>query len=218
MKLVSVNTGTPQVVPWHERNVNTAIYKQPVEGRVIVRKLNVDGDRQADLTVHGGEYKAVYCYPVEHYEYWKTELHGRELPFGMFGENFTTEGMLEEATHLGDRFAVGAAEIIVTQPRRPCYKLGVKFESDDMVKRFLKSGRTGFYLAVTREGEVGAGDEIRLVAGDENGVSVADINRLYVAKKYAGEEVTLAQRAMRVAALPEHWKEYFRERMAEVEV
>ena len=218
MKLVSVNTGTPQVVPWHERTVNTAIYKRPVEGRVMVRKLNVDGDRQADLKVHGGEYKAVYGYPVEHYEYWKSELSRRELPFGMFGENFTTDGMLEDTTYLGDRFAVGAVEVIVTQPRRPCYKLGVKFESDDMVKRFLKSGRTGFYLAVTREGEVGAGDEIRLVARDENAVSVADINRLYVAKKYAGEDVTLAQRALRVATLPEAWKEYFRERVAEVEV
>jgi MOSC domain-containing protein YiiM len=218
MKLVSVNTGTPQVVPWHERKVTTAIYKQPVEGRVMVRKLNVDGDRQADLTVHGGEYKAVYAYPLEHYEYWKTELSGRELPFGMFGENFTTEGMLEDTTHLGDRFAVGTAEVIVTQPRRPCYKLGVKFESDDMVKRFRKSGRTGFYLAVTREGEVGVGDEIRLVARDENAVSVADINRLYVAKKYASEDVTLAQRALRVAALPEAWKEYFRERVGKVEV
>jgi len=218
MKLISVNTGTPQVVPWHEREVNTAIYKRPVEGRVMVRKLNVDGDRQADLKVHGGEYKAVYGYPVEHYEYWKTELSGRELPFGMFGENFTTEGMLEDRTNLGDRFAVGTVEVMVTQPRRPCYKLGVRFESDEMVKRFLKSGRTGFYLAVTREGEVGAGDEIRLVARDENAVSVADINRLYVAKKYAGEDVTLAQRALRVGALPEAWKEYFRGRVAAVEV
>jgi MOSC domain-containing protein YiiM len=213
MKLVSVNVGTPQVVTWHERKVETGIFKQPVAGRVVVRKLNLAGDRQADLRVHGGEYKAVYCYPVEHYQFWNKEL-ARELSFGMFGENFTTEGLLEDSTHLGDRFAMGTAEVVVTQPRQPCYKLGVKFESDEMVKRFLKSGRSGFYLAVAREGEVGAGDEIRSVARDANAVSIAEINRLYVAKKYGDEEVAIVERALRVAALPESWKEYLRERAA----
>ena len=142
----------------------------------------------------------------------------------MFGENFTVdfsatvystgEGLPEDSVHLGDRFSVGSAEVIVTQPRLPCYKLGVRFQADDMVKRFLLSGRTGFYVAVTREGEVGAGDEIKVVARDPNGVPVSEITRLYVAKSYADDDVASLRRALRVAALPESWKEYFRERLA----
>ncbi len=166
MKIVSLNIGLPREVLWHGRIVTTGIFKQPVEGRVALRKLNLDGDRQADLTVHGGEYKAVYCYPVAHYGYWTRELPGRQLPMGMFGENLTTNGLLEDSVQIGDQFAVGSAEVIVTQPRLPCYKLGVRFQADCMVKRFLASGRTGFYLAVTREGEVGAGDEIKVIGRD----------------------------------------------------
>ena len=213
MKMISLNVGLPREVIWHGRSVTTGIYKEPVEGRVALRKLNLDGDRQADLTVHGGEYKAVYCYPLEHYEYWKKELPGRELPMGMFGENFTVHGLLEEEVHLGDRFRVGSAEVVVTQPRLPCYKLGVKFQSDDMVRRFLASGRSGFYLAVTREGEVGAGDEIKVISRDENAVPVSEITRLYIAKRYDGDDVKSLRRALRVAALPESWKQYFRERL-----
>ena len=216
MKLVSVNAGLPGEVTWHGRNVSTAIYKEPVRGRVALRKLNLDGDRQADLSVHGGEHKAVYCYPIGHYDYWKTKLPGRELPIAIFGENFTTDGLLETSVHLGDQFSVGSAEVVVTQPRLPCYKLGLRFQSDDMVKLFLASGRTGFYLAVAREGEVGAGDEIELMARDPNGVSVAEITRLYVAKGYNDEDVTSVRRALRVAALPESWKEYFRGRLEEM--
>jgi MOSC domain-containing protein YiiM len=198
---------------WHGRSVTTGIYKEPVDGRVALRTLNLDGDRQADLTVHGGEYKAVYCYPVAHYDYWKTELPGRELPMGMFGENFTTDGLSEDSAHLGDRFSVGSAEVVVTQPRLPCYKLGVRFGSDDMVRRFLASGRTGFYLAVTREGKVGVGDEIKVISRDDNAVPVSEITRLYVAKRYDPEDVKSLQRALQVAALPESWKQYFRERL-----
>jgi MOSC domain-containing protein YiiM len=200
-------------VLWHGRVVTTGIYKEPVEGRVALRKLDLDGDRQADLTVHGGEYKAVYCYPVAHYEYWKKELPGRDLPMGMFGENFTAEGLLESTAHLGDRFSVGSAEVIVSQPRLPCYKLGVRFGSDDMVRRFLASGRTGFYFAVTREGEVGAGDEIKVVARDPSAVPVSEITRLYVAKRYGQDDITSLRRALGVAALPDSWKEYFHERL-----
>jgi MOSC domain-containing protein YiiM len=213
MKLISVNTGLPREVTWHGRSVTTGIFKQPVQGRVNLRKLNLDGDRQADLTVHGGEHKAVYCYPIAHYEYWKRELPGRGLPMGMFGENFTTDGLLEDSVHLGDQFSIGSAEVIVTQPRLPCYKLGVRFQSDDMVKRFLASGRTGFYLAVTREGEVGAGDDIKVIARDTNGVPVSEITRLYIARRYGDDEVSSVRRAVRVPALPESWKEYFRERL-----
>jgi MOSC domain-containing protein YiiM len=218
MKLVSVNVGLPREVTWHRMNVSTGIFKQPVEGRVPLRELNLDGDRQADLTVHGGADKAVYCYPAGHYDYWKQELPRRELTMGMFGENFTIEfsentSSPEDSVHLGDRFAVGSAEVIVTQPRLPCYKLGIRFQMDDMVKRFLASGRTGFYLAVTREGEVGAGDEITEIVRDPNVVPVSEITRLYVAKRYSAEDARSVQRALKVAALPESWKPYFRERL-----
>jgi MOSC domain-containing protein YiiM len=213
MRVVSVNTGLPREVTSHGRNVTTGIYKQPVGGRVVLRRLNLDGDGQADLSVHGGAHKAVYCYPLAHYGYWKGELPGRDLPTAIFGENFTTEGLLENAVHLGDRFSVGSAEVIVTQPRLPCYKLGIRFESDDMVKRFLASGRTGFYLGVTREGEVGAGDEIALLARDPQAVSIAEITRLYVAQSYSQQDADVVRRAMQVAALPESWKEYLRERL-----
>ena len=216
MKLVSVNTGLPREVMWHGRIVTTGIFKQPIEGRVAVRNFNLDGDRQADLTVHGGEYKAVYCYPVAHYDYWTRELLGRQLPMGMFGENFTTDGLLEDSVYIGDQFSVGSAEVIVTQPRLPCYKLGVRFQSDDMVKRFLASGRTGFYLAVTHEGEVGAGDEIKVIDRDAKRIPVSEVTRLYIAKRYGDDEVSSVRRALRVAALPGSWREYFRERLQKI--
>jgi len=216
MNLLSVNTGLPREVTWHGKIVTTGIFKQPVNGRVALRKLNLDGDRQADLRVHGGENKAVYCYPVVHYEYWRRELPGRELPMGVFGENFTLDSFLEESVHLGDQFAVGSAEVVVTQPRLPCYKLGLRFESDDMVKRFLVSGRTGFYLAVNREGEVGAGDEVRLISRDPNSVPVSEITRLYAEKRYSDADVGWVWRALRVAALPQRWKEYFRRRLEQI--
>jgi MOSC domain-containing protein YiiM len=213
MKLISVSTGLPREATWHDRAVATGIFKQPVAGRIALRKLNLDGDRQADLTVHGGEYKAVYCYPGEHYDYWRRELPGHELPTAIFGENFTSDGLLEDAVHIGDRFSIGSAEVMVTQPRLPCYKLALRFQSDDMVKRFLASGRTGFYFAVTREGEVGAGDEIKVIARDSSGVAIPEITRLYIAKIYGDDEVNSARRALQVAALPESWKQYFRERL-----
>jgi MOSC domain-containing protein YiiM len=218
MKLVSVNVGLPRELPWHAGTVTTGIYKQPVEGRVALRQLNLDGDRQADLRVHGGAYKAVYCYPVEHYDYWKKELPGRELPMGMFGENFTTAGLLEDSVRVGDGFSVGSAEVVVTQPRLPCYKLGIKFQSDDMVRRFLASARTGFYLAVTREGHVGAGDEGKLISRDANAAPVSEITRLYVAKRYDRDDAASVRRALQVAALPESWKQYFRERLGRANV
>jgi MOSC domain-containing protein YiiM len=213
MKLVSLNVGLPRDVVWHGKTVSTGIYKGPVEGRVSLRKLNLDGDRQADLTVHGGADKAVYCYPVEHYAYWKKQLTDRDLPMAMFGENFTTEGLPEESVHLGDQFSIGSAEVVVTQPRLPCCKLGIRFGADDMVKKFLAGGRYGFYVAVTREGEVGVGDEMKALSRDPKGVPVSEITRLYVAKKYSAADLKSLRQALQVRALPDRWKDYFRERL-----
>ena len=179
MKLLSVNVGLPRELEWKGKIVRTSIFKEPVAGRIRVSKLNVDGDEQSDLTVHGGIDKAVYAYPSEHYSFWRRELPGMDLAWGVFGENFTTTGLLEESLHIGDRLRVGSAEFVVTQPRMPCFKLGIRFNRSDMVKRFLQSGRTGFYFAVLKEGEVAAGDSIELLERDENHIPVADIVNLY---------------------------------------
>jgi len=211
MKIVSVNVGRPRLVVWEGQTVSTGIYKTPVEGRVMLRALNLDGDRQADLTVHGGLNKAAYVYPAEHYAFWREELPGSELPWGMFGENFTAEGLDEASVNIGDRFRIGAAEVLVTQPRMPCHKLGIKFGRTDILKRFLASGRTGFYLSVEREGEVGAGDEIELLGRDENNVTVADIVRLYARD---GGDFETMRRAVAVEALPESWRQHFAQQLA----
>jgi MOSC domain-containing protein YiiM len=214
MKIISVNVGRPRLVVWRGEPVSTGIFKEPVEGRVALRALNLDGDRQADLTVHGGPAKAVYAYPSEHYAYWRGELPGMELPWGMFGENFTTEGMFETTLNVGDRFRVGTAELQVTQPRMPCYKLGIKFGRADMLKRFLASGLTGFYFSVLREGEVGAGDEVELIERDPREVTIADVVRLYVKDR---DDVETMRRAVEVEALPDGWREEFLERIEKAE-
>jgi MOSC domain-containing protein YiiM len=214
MKIISVNVGRPRLVAWRGEPVSTGIFKQPVAGRVALRTLNLDGDRQADLTVHGGTAKAVYAYPSEHYAYWRGELPGVELPWGMFGENFTTDGLFETTVNVGDRFRVGSAELQVTQPRMPCYKLGIKFGRADMLKQFLLSGRTGFYFAVLREGEVGAGDEVELIKHDPRGVTIADVVRLYVSDR---DDVETMRRAVQVEALPDGWRDTFLERIEKAE-
>src|SRR5829696_6151175 len=210
MKVISLNVGRPRLVVWDGQPVSTGIYKSPVGGRVMLRALNLDGDRQADLSVHGGPTKAAYVYPAEHYGYWRGELPGVELPWGMFGENFTTEGLDEANVNIGDRFRIGAAEVSVTEPRMPCYKLGIKFGRMDILKRFLASGRTGFYLAVEREGEVGADDEIELIARDGNNVTVADITRLYARDR---DDFETMRRALTVEALPEKWRRHFEQQL-----
>jgi len=210
MRIISVNVGRPRLVVWNEQTVSTGIYKEPVAGRVVLRTLNLDGDQQADLTVHGGRSKAVYVYPTEHYSYWRDELPGAELPWGMFGENFTTEGLNESTINIGDRFGIGSAQVMVTEPRMPCYKLGIKFGRSDILRRFLASGRTGFYFSVQREGEVEAGDEVELIQRDENNVTVADITRLYARDKGDKEGM---RRAIALKALPESWREYFRRQL-----
>ena len=210
MKILSVNVGLPREVIWKNQKVTTGIFKEPVDHRVKMRTLNLDGDRQADLSVHGGSDKAVYVYPSEHYAYWHEQLPDKELPWGMFGENFTTEGLQEDDINIGDQLRIGAARVMVTQPRMPCYKLAVKFGRDDILKMFLHSGRTGFYFAVLKEGEVGAGDKIEFIEHDKNNVAVADITRLYVSEK---DNIELMQRAVKVKALPEGWRGYFLHQM-----
>ena len=212
MKVVSVNAGLPREVEWRGKMVLTSIFKAPVEGRVQVARLNIAGDRQSDLSVHGGTDKAVYAYPSEHYSFWRGELPGIDFPWGAFGENLTTAGLAEDKVHIGDRFRAGSAEFIVTQPRMPCFKLGIRFGRPDMVKRFMHSGRTGFYFAVAREGEVGAGDTLERVAEGEGRISVADVVALH-ASDAANQD--LLRRAARLPALPDSWREYFRDRLWE---
>ena len=213
MKILSVNVGLPREVLSGKDIVTTGIFKEPIEGRVKLRKLNLDGDKQADLTVHGGEDKAVYAYPKEHYDYWQFELPNTALPWGMFGENLTTEGLNEDTINIGDSFRMGSAEVVATQPRLPCYKLGIKFGRMDIVRRFLASGRPGIYFKVLLEGEVEAGDSIDLISKDENNITIKDIVRLYVKDN---KDIESMQRAIRVKDLPIGWRNHFREQIKQL--
>jgi MOSC domain-containing protein YiiM len=215
MKLISVNVGLPRDVNWQGKVVRTSIWKDPVSGRIRVSELNLEGDQQSDLSVHGGTDKAVYAYPSEHYSYWQNALSDIELPWGAFGENFTTEGVLEDHIRIGDRLQIGSAEFIVTQPRMPCFKLGIRFNRMEMVKSFLKSKRTGFYFAVLREGEVGAGDSIYFKERQQGGLTIADIVNLYTVDT---ENQELLRRATELPALPDGWKDYFRKRLWDADV
>jgi len=210
VKLVSLNVARPRLVVSKGQSINTGIFKQPVSGPVQLRTLNLDGDRQADLSVHGGPHKAVYGYPSEHYSFWRDELPGVDLPWGMFGENFTTSGLAEDELHVGDRFRIGSAIVIVRQPRTPCYKLAAKFQRDDMLERFLLSGRSGFYFSVEQEGSVAAEDDFQLLKRNQDGITISEMNRLFVREKYNQE---LLRKAIHTAALPDDWREYFAERL-----
>jgi MOSC domain-containing protein YiiM len=204
-RLISVCVGLPREVSWKGKPVTTGIFKQPVNERVMLRSLNLDGDRQADLTVHGGAEKAVYAYPMEHYAYWQQQLPNEDFPWGAFGENLTIEELLETEINIGDRFRIGTAEVMVTQPRFPCFKLNLKFGRDDMVKLFLNSRLSGIYFSVVQEGEVGVGDAIELVSRDENNVTVADIVQIYVREA----DDNLVRRAVQVPALADSLRTYF---------
>ncbi|MGA7274369.1 MAG: MOSC domain-containing protein [Candidatus Udaeobacter sp.] len=210
MKLLSVNVGLPREIEWKGKIVRTSIFKAPVPGRVPVATLNLKGDQQSDLSVHGGIDKAVYAYPSEHYPFWRQQLPDMDLPWGVFGENFTTTGLLEETFHIGDRLRIGSAEFVVTQPRMPCFKLGIRFNRSDIVKRFLQSGRTGFYFAVLKEGEVAAGDSIELLEKDEHNIPVADVVNLYRGDATNQE---LLRRVSELGSLPKSWRDYFRTRL-----
>jgi MOSC domain-containing protein YiiM len=209
MKVVSLNVGLPREVEWEGHTVRTSIFKQPVDRRLPVSKLNFEGDAQSDLMVHGGVDKAVYVYPSEHYDEWRKELPGVEFPWAVFGENLTTEGLREDV-RIGDCFRIGSAEFVVTQPRLPCYKLGIRFGRMDILKRMLRSGRTGFYFAVTSEGEVGAGDAIEPIARADEGLTVAEVVKLYTVDAKNQDLLRLATQSAR---LPESWKDYFRKRL-----
>ena len=214
MKILALNVGRPQLVTRNGEPVSTAIFKQPVEGRVMLRTLNLDGDRQADLSVHGGPTKAVYVYPAEHYKYWRGELPEMDLPFGMFGENFTATGFDESTLNIGDQFSIGEALVMVTEPRMPCYKLGIRFGRVDIIKKFTVSERSGFYLAVLEEGEVEVGAEFQLVKRNEPSVTINDVTRLY---SHDRDNVELLRRAIAVEELPEGWRTYFQDRLDKLE-
>ena len=206
MKLISLNVGLPREVSWEGRTVSTGFLKSPVEGPVALRRHNLEGDGQADLRVHGGPTKAVYVYPGQHYDYWRDELGDSGLAWGAFGENFTVEGMDEETVCIGDQFRIGAAQVVVTEPRLPCFKLAICFRRADMPGRFQESGRSGFYLGVVEEGTVEVGDQFEPVAEHPDRLAVAEVVRLYTT---ARADEALLRKAVSVAALPEKWRGRF---------
>ena len=211
MKLISVNVARPRLIVYRNSTVSTGIFKQPVDGPVPLRTLNLDGDRQADLAVHGGPFKAVYAYPSEHYAYWREELPGTHMPWGMFGENFTTEGLFETELHIGDRFQIGTAIIMVRQPRIPCFKLAAKFHRTDILARFLRSGRSGFYFSVEQEGVVEAGNLFELLSRDPQAMTIAEMNILFAEDKY---NRSLIDKALATPALPQDWRDFFAKRLS----
>ena len=207
-----MNVGLPREITVSGKTVRTSIWKNPVRGRIHVSTLNLDGDQQSDLSVHGGVDKAVYLYPSEHYSYWRNQLPDAELPWGAFGENFTSQDILENQIRIGDRIRIGSADFMVTQPRMPCFKLGIRFNRRDMVKRFFESQRTGLYLSVIREGEVKNGDAIEFIEKQETGLTITDIMNLYSIDSRNQE---LLRRATEVPALPQSWKDFFRKRLSD---
>jgi MOSC domain-containing protein YiiM len=213
MKIVSVNVGVPREVVFNGQIVSTAIFKDPVNAPIMLRKLNLDGDKQADLTVHGGVDKAVYSYPAVHYDYWRKEFPNMNLVWGMFGENLTTDGLMEDTVNIGDEFRIGSAKVVATQPRMPCYKLGVRFGRMDIIKRFLASGRPGIYFKVLKEGKIKTGDEIILSKRDNNNVTVKDVVWLYTQE----QDIDTMNRAAQIRHLAEGWKDYFKEQVEKLE-
>jgi MOSC domain-containing protein YiiM len=216
MKVLSVNVGLPKKVLFNGQTVTTAIFKDPVKDPIMLRKINLEGDKQADLTVHGGVDKAVYSYPAEHYDYWRKQFPNIDIIWGMFGENFTTEGLMEDTVNVGDQFQIGSAKLIATQPRMPCYKLGVRFGRMDVVRRFLASGRPGIYFKVLKEGQVQIGNKIETINRDKNNVTVKDIVRLYVTRDHL-DNIETMRRAIKINALPAGWKYEFQQNIEQLE-
>lgn len=211
MQLISVNVGRPRPVPHEGRVVSTGIFKEPVAGPVFLRRLNLDGDGQADLRVHGGADKAVYAYPFEHYAFWAGELGRNDFSHGQFGENFTITGWLEDAVCIGDEFRIGAARVQVSQPRSPCFKLGIRMNDENFPARFTAANRVGFYLRVLQEGQVSAGDAIERVAHYAGSLSVRDVFRL----RHGSGTRAEYERAAKLPALSSSWRAVFEKRLAE---
>ena len=204
MKLLSVNVARPRAIKFGTREVMTGIYKEPVAGRVRVRRHNVEGDAQADLSVHGGEYKAVYAYPFEHYAQWERDLGRSDFKPGMFGENLTISGATEDLVCIGDTLRIGTSVLQVTHPRMPCFKLAHKFGRPQFIKEFLLSGRSGYYLRIVEEGELGAGDVIEFLHRDPQRVTVRGLLGLTDLKEI---NLALVKRALLAEGLPPSWLE-----------
>ena len=213
MKIISVNVGRPRLLAWKGSTVSSGIFKEPVSGRVMLRATNLDGDRQADLSVHGGPNKAAYAYPSEHYPFWANQFPGHALTWGSFGENFTTEGMFETEVNIGDRYRIGSAIVMVRTPRLPCFKLAAKFQSEDIGKQFLRSGRSGFYFSVVEEGEIG-GDEFQFLGGESPTLTVLESFTLFWTPT---PDIELLKRAITINALPEGWRERFQLKLTAAE-
>jgi MOSC domain-containing protein YiiM len=219
VKLISLNVARPRLALYKGEAINTGIFKQPVEGPVSLRTLNLDGDRQADLSVHGGPFKAVYAYPSEHYPFWRSQLRGSNLPnrnlsWGMFGENFTSEGLSESELRIGDRLQIGSAIVMVRQTRTPCYKLAVKFQRDDIIERFLTSGRSGVYFSVEKEGTVAVGDSFEWIShANPDSITIEEMNRLIATDRF---NRALLEKAIATPALPDDWRDHFSERLERI--
>lgn len=211
MKLLSVNVGLPRVVTWGGRTYPTSIFKQPVSGRVMMRRLNIDGDAQGNLSTHGGVDMAVYVYSDHHYPHWRGVLKDESLGFGAFGENLTVTGMTEDGVHIGDTFRIGEALVQVSEPRTPCHKLAMKYDSPAFPKKFLRSGRVGFYFRVLEPGRIGAGDEIAPVAQDPARLSILEALRIWEKKRPRAQDL---ERALTCKALSPKWRGQFAEQLA----
>ena len=213
MKLISINVGQPREVDWKGRLYTTGIFKFPVDGPISLRKLNLDGDQQVDLSVHGGPDRAVYAYPSEHYGFWQAELNQQMIPWGNFGENFTTAGLLEDDVRIGDQIRFGSAVLTPTQPRMPCVKLAIRFGDALMTKRFMDTERSGFYMAVVEEGTVAANDEIEIISRAQDSMTVVELRRIYLAK----DDPAAIRRVLSLPALSQDWREQFQKRLADCE-
>src|SRR6266581_1746889 len=205
-RLLSVNVGMPRDVTWRGTTVHTGVWKHPVAGRRMARRLNVDGDGQGDLAGHGGEQRAVFVYQVESYRYWEQQLGRADFGYGQFGENFTVEGLADDQVCIGDRYRIGEAEFEVTQPRVTCYRVGIRMDDPRMPALLVSHHRPGFYFRVLREGLVQAGDEIVKVAAGAQAMTVAEVDALLYLPGHTRERV---QRALRIPALPDGWRASF---------